>query len=531
MAGQAAVEVATTHYTREWGASGPETAPDSVTHPYPWTLPDSPDPFDICTSATQSPHATLLPQILDSAAFLSTLGRMASGKRPGPDGLPNEVLRAMPPAFHAAIHKLLCIFWLCGATPGSWKHSETDLFYKRDSHVHLANYRPIAFTNCLTKLWSRFLADVLSEFAEDYCLLSDLQEGFRRRRSTARQLQRLVSAICDAQNSQSDLFVLYIDFSNAFNTVNHPLLFRIMTDLGFPMDAVAVVRELWTGCTSTVKIGTHGTTHPIPIHRGVLQGSTLSPLLFIIMLEPLMRWLKVGGRGYQFSCVEDADARLRCSLSSPGFADDLALLTNTVASMRTQWQKVCAFSRFAGVFLNPPKCAVTGILHGMMRSHNLSRDAALNVLSSLLTNSFTVPGAARPVPFLPPSKPYPYLGVLLSIALDWAPQLQALKTAILDKARAMLAADVPPLAALAMIDRVIKPKIRHSMVVCPFSMAQIHELDTLLARIARAFMRLGASFPTRALLATRDQHGVGVVSLIANGLHSHLCFKPCPCPQ
>ena len=77
----------------------------------------------------------------------------------------------------------------------------------------------------------------------------------------------------------------------------------------------------------------------------------------------------------------------------------------------------------------------------------------------------------------------------------------------------MLAADVPPLAALAMIDRVIKPKIKHCLVACPFSTVQVKQLDALLARVARTFMRLGASFPTRALLAARAHHGVGVLSL------------------
>ena len=84
-----------------------------------------------------------------------------------------------------------------------------------------------------------------------------------------------------------------------------------MYDMGFPTDAIDVVKDLYTGATTQVKWGT-GFTSPIPVDRGSLQGDSLSPFLFLLYIDPLLRWLQVGGREYMFGCLtEDPEARIR----------------------------------------------------------------------------------------------------------------------------------------------------------------------------------------------------------------------------
>ena len=64
-----------------------------------------------------------------------------------------------------------------------------------------------------------------------------------------------------------------------------------MKDLGYPEDAVKLVGNIYSQ-SNTIFIGEHfGQTQKIPIQRGTIQGDTLSPYLFIIFLEPLLRWL------------------------------------------------------------------------------------------------------------------------------------------------------------------------------------------------------------------------------------------------
>jgi hypothetical protein len=62
-----------------------------------------------------------------------------------------------------------------------------------------------------------------------------------------------------------------------------------MKDLGYPEDAVTLVGNIYAQ-SSTIFTGEHfGRTKPIPIQRGTIQGDTLSPYLFLIFLEPLLR--------------------------------------------------------------------------------------------------------------------------------------------------------------------------------------------------------------------------------------------------
>ena len=73
-----------------------------------------------------------------------------------------------------------------------------------------------------------------------------------------------------------------------------------MKDLGYPEDGVILVGNIYSHYT-TIFTGEHfGKTKPIPIQRGSIQGNTLSPYLFLIFLEPLLRWLQKGKNGYTF---------------------------------------------------------------------------------------------------------------------------------------------------------------------------------------------------------------------------------------
>jgi len=145
---------------------------------------------------------------------------------------------------------------------------------------------------------------------------------------------------------------MYIDFKNAFGSLDHARLLTIMQDLGYPTDAVALIGNIYSQSTTTY-IGEHfGQTKPIPIQRGTIQGDTLSPYLFIIFLEPLLRWLQQGNHGYQFGTSTS-------NISSAAYADDLAALTHSLYAIQIQLNKIERFSDWTGLEVGTQKCAVT----------------------------------------------------------------------------------------------------------------------------------------------------------------------------
>ena len=221
--------------------------------------------------------------------------------------------------------------------------------------------------NSITKLWTRFVSEVLSNFAEDNHILSHCQEGFRSQHSTSRHLQRLVHQLEDARSSRRDIYGMYLDLTSAFNTISHAHLFRIMQDLGFPPDAIATIRDIYSNVYTHIVLNrsTQLMTEPISVGRGTIQGDTLSPLIF---LEPLLRWLSVGGHGYTPTCITAAPSSTYshpciATQTSPTFADDLILISPCHLRLQCQFDKVLKYCQWAGLSLNAPKCAVTGILH------------------------------------------------------------------------------------------------------------------------------------------------------------------------
>jgi hypothetical protein len=96
-----------------------------------------------------------------------------------------------------------------------------------------------------------------------------------------------------------------------------------------------------------------GKTPSINIHRGTIQGNTLSPYLFLIFLEPLLRWLQRGNHGYHFKTSPSV-------LCSAAYANDLVLFSNESSSLQTQLLKIEKLCDWASMDLGIPKCALTG---------------------------------------------------------------------------------------------------------------------------------------------------------------------------
>ncbi len=102
----------------------------------------------------------------------------------------------------------------------------------------------------------------------------------------------------DAKLSKQNIYTTYSDFKGALEGMDLRILFQLMEGYGFQHSYIATCNQLYAA-SSAYYMTIHGNTDLIQILRGTLQGDTLSPFLFTIFMEPLLRWLAIGSMGYR----------------------------------------------------------------------------------------------------------------------------------------------------------------------------------------------------------------------------------------
>jgi hypothetical protein len=108
----------------------------------------------------------------------------------------------------------------------------------------------------------------------------------------------------------------------------------------------------------------HGSNPTISIHRGTLQGDTLSPFLFTIFVEPLLRWLSVGGRGYTPTHQSQKPTSTYMTYDKYGYADDINITTGTLENLQPQINKLHLFGKHTKLELETINCEATRALWG-----------------------------------------------------------------------------------------------------------------------------------------------------------------------
>ena len=118
--------------------------------------------------------------------------------------------------------------------------------------------------------------------------LPDVQAGFRKGRGTRDQIANIHWIIEKAREFQKNIYFCFIDYAKAFDCVDHNKLRKILKEMGRPDYLTSLLRNLYADQEATVRTG-HGTTDWFQIEKGVRQGCILSPCLFYLCAEYIMR--------------------------------------------------------------------------------------------------------------------------------------------------------------------------------------------------------------------------------------------------
>ena len=143
----------------------------------------------------------------------------------------------------------------------------------------------IALISHASKVMLKILQARLQQYMN--CELPDIQTGFRKDRGTRDQIANICWIIEKAREFQKNIY-FFIDYAKAFDYVDHNKLGKILKEMGIPDHLTCLLRNMYAGQEVTFRTG-HGTADWFQVGKGVHQGCILSPCLFNLYAEYIMR--------------------------------------------------------------------------------------------------------------------------------------------------------------------------------------------------------------------------------------------------
>jgi hypothetical protein len=244
---------------------------------------------------------------------------MPSEKAPGPDGFIGCFYKKCWPIIKEDLIQALMFFYNNQTAKLSLINTaHIVLLPKKQDAASLSDYRPISLINSAVKIITKLLANRLAPHLND--LVSTAQNAFIKKRCIHDNFiyaQRVVQLL---HKKRKPALFIKLDISKAFDSINWSFLLEVLGKLGFSTKWRDWIAALFGTATSRVLINGQP-TEMIRHGRGLRQGDPLSPMLFILAIDPLQRIIQVAADKGILSPVLPKAATLRCSL----YADDAAV--------------------------------------------------------------------------------------------------------------------------------------------------------------------------------------------------------------
>ena len=272
-------------------------------------------------------------------------------KCPGLDGISPELLKLT--GIQEIILPILNQALDTGQTPQEWRQSGLLPLYKKGDTSCCANYRGISLMSLVGKLYNKVLLNRIRGKVEP--LLRYNQNGFRPGRSTVQHVLSLRKILEQCRVRQNcNCVAVFVDFSKAFDSISRARMELILPSYGIPRKIVKAIMSMYS-CTSATVFTSDGQSDPFDITAGVLQGDTLSPFLFVIVVDYIMR-LTVPDSSVGFRWKRHEGSRRPAGhIADLDYADDIVLLASSINNAQQLLTALETNAKIVGLRINTTK--------------------------------------------------------------------------------------------------------------------------------------------------------------------------------
>lgn len=244
---------------------------------------------------TYTQHDVTLDGEFTPAELVGTLSKLKANKAPGSDGLSNEFYSFLPPNWITFLLDLFNKVLHSEIFPHQWTNIILTMLHKKGDRNDPSNYRGIALVNTITKIFTSMMSARPEKWADREKILPECQLGFRRRRSYSDCIFILNAAIhLQLRHNKNSTYALFVDFQRAFDSIPHDKLWSFLDSIGVSGKFIRILRSLYDRASIRVRsIGAY--SESFDVTEGVLQGESLSPLLFLLYISDFENFFREEG--------------------------------------------------------------------------------------------------------------------------------------------------------------------------------------------------------------------------------------------
>ena len=287
------------------------------------------------------------------------LRRLKNHKSPGVDEISNEQLKYGASGLLDRLESLFSKVWESETVPGDWVKGIVVIVPKKGDTSLCSNNRGITLRSTASKLYQIIILQRMSDGLEK--LLRENQCGFRRNRSCIDQIYSLRSIIHNCLEFNLPLYVNFVDFKAAFDSINREFIWKAFSHYGLPCKYIRILQAFFHDTISAVRHNGELSSW-FDVRSGTGQGDIQGPPIFNVCLNLAAQRVEDNKVLTQGAVLQrPSSTQEEVTVLDTDYADDMALLDNTKDGLQETTDLLCKYAAQAGLRINAKKTEVMAI--------------------------------------------------------------------------------------------------------------------------------------------------------------------------